>query len=579
MPDSSQQLPWIVFVHVSNSNAPAVGEVTAADASRYFLLSPSPCIIVENIHIPMAEINYSNTYMRLFPCPPTVVAVLDPNVCVVIYEASPEHCGGGGGGGSKSQRSPPPGHRQARLLPEMAAHYRSDRSAKHGFEDHSPLKIQSEMQHIVMCCNRRASLIARAQTYHEEVERSLESLKPTPLQRLEGRAGCYSTRTNITARNTANEVFVVETLHQEDVQRWGRAVRRDTSSHQPSASCLSEVTGVPLSEELLHHSLGTVFENRVENQTSSQPVVIERVAFKMAQPIVTTEWAGSPSFSPHSFVCFVLPTSHSCGSHVIWERRYNTAAIYPTHLVWYGRGTWSSSVAHNTACPSSSESRARNGVGGAEHVEEVVQAQLYDQRQADNLPYVWLFPTRPSLNYSPPYFTERKINYSSIYITRFHLQRSFVISASFARGDGPTLERFSGGWLEASKRRDTVDPSSSILAGLLRISRIVALGTRLVATDILEYKFTLHQEYVVGVINIWPVLNTEALRAGEGESRWLWGSAGKQGWRKLEITEKTRRPAASPGTIPTCDGNRTRFTFLGGELYKNIDSGTPGCRL
>ncbi|KAJ8880668.1 hypothetical protein PR048_017138 [Dryococelus australis] len=38
----------------------------------------------------------------------------------------------------------------------------------------------------------------------------------------------------ITAGNTANEVFVVETLYQEDFQRWGRAVRRHTTSRQPS---------------------------------------------------------------------------------------------------------------------------------------------------------------------------------------------------------------------------------------------------------------------------------------------------------------------------------------------------------
>ncbi|KAJ8868721.1 hypothetical protein PR048_030260 [Dryococelus australis] len=43
----------------------------------------------------------------------------------------------------------------------------------------------------------------------------------------------------ITAGNTANEIFVVETLHQQDVQRWGRAVRRHKSSHQPMASWTS----------------------------------------------------------------------------------------------------------------------------------------------------------------------------------------------------------------------------------------------------------------------------------------------------------------------------------------------------
>ncbi|KAJ8897503.1 hypothetical protein PR048_002850 [Dryococelus australis] len=45
---------------------------------------------------------------------------------------------------------------------------------------------------------------------------------------------------DITAGNPAIEVFVVETLHQEDVQRWGRAVRRHSSSHPSTASWIRE---------------------------------------------------------------------------------------------------------------------------------------------------------------------------------------------------------------------------------------------------------------------------------------------------------------------------------------------------
>ncbi|KAJ8869161.1 hypothetical protein PR048_030729 [Dryococelus australis] len=89
-------------------------------------------------------------------------------------------------------------------------------------------------------CYVQQHRLVRTQTWHEELGRSLEGLKKknNPLRRVEGRAGCYPARANIKAGNTANEVFVVETLHQQDVQRWGRAVRRHASSLQPSALCL-----------------------------------------------------------------------------------------------------------------------------------------------------------------------------------------------------------------------------------------------------------------------------------------------------------------------------------------------------
>ncbi|KAJ8879280.1 hypothetical protein PR048_019887 [Dryococelus australis] len=46
----------------------------------------------------------------------------------------------------------------------------------------------------------------------------------------------------ITAGNAANEIFVVVALRQQDVQRWGRAVRRHASSLQSTASWTSERT-------------------------------------------------------------------------------------------------------------------------------------------------------------------------------------------------------------------------------------------------------------------------------------------------------------------------------------------------
>ncbi|KAJ8874943.1 hypothetical protein PR048_022833 [Dryococelus australis] len=60
-------------------------------------------------------------------------------------------------------------------------------------------------------------------------------------------------------------------------------------------------------------------------------------------------------------------------------------------------------------------------------------------------------------------------------------------------------------------------------------------------------------------------LDIGVLRADVSEASCKWSRAGMQGRRKLEIPEKTRRPAASSGAIPTCEkkngsdpiGNRT----------------------
>ncbi|KAJ8867652.1 hypothetical protein PR048_031455 [Dryococelus australis] len=45
---------------------------------------------------------------------------------------------------------------------------------------------------------------------------------------------------------------------------------------------------------------------------------------------------------------------------------------------------------------------------------------------------------------------------------------------------------------------------------------------------------------------------------GEDCPRRIWSSAGMKGREKLDIPEKTRRPTASSGTIPTCENPVTR---------------------
>ncbi|KAJ8877590.1 hypothetical protein PR048_022045 [Dryococelus australis] len=62
-------------------------------------------------------------------------------------------------------------------------------------------------------------------------------------------------------------------------------------------------------------------------------------------------------------------------------------------------------------------------------------------------------------------------------------------------------------------------------------------------------------------------LHKEVLRADVGELKRVWSSAGTEGRRKREISEKTRRPAASLGTIPTCENP--------GMTRPGIEPGSP----
>ncbi|KAJ8893195.1 hypothetical protein PR048_005780 [Dryococelus australis] len=71
---------------------------------------------------------------------------------------------------------------------------------------------------------------------------------------------------------------------------------------------------------------------------------------------------------------------------------------------------------------------------------------------------------------------------------------------------------------------------------------------------------------------IWATLNIEVLRASEGDVSCVRSSFGMQERGKQDVPEKTRRPTASSGTIPTCENpgcdptrNRTRFALVGGE--------------
>ncbi|KAJ8875296.1 hypothetical protein PR048_023191 [Dryococelus australis] len=68
--------------------------------------------------------------------------------------------------------------------------------------------------------------------YHKHIAKKWSEALSSSKQTRPGRPSAP----DITAGNTANEIFVVVTLHQQDVQRWGRAVRRHSSSLQFTTS-------------------------------------------------------------------------------------------------------------------------------------------------------------------------------------------------------------------------------------------------------------------------------------------------------------------------------------------------------
>ncbi|KAJ8891506.1 hypothetical protein PR048_004034 [Dryococelus australis] len=80
----------------------------------------------------------------------------------------------------------------------------------------------------------------------------------------------------------------------------------------------------------------------------------------------------------------------------------------------------------------------------------------------------------------------------------------------------------------------------------------------------IEHRIFTHYEgdlqlVVISYEEVWAVLNIEVLRADGGEMKGVGSSAGMKGRGKRKIPEKTRRPAASSGTIPTSENPDVNF--------------------
>ncbi|KAJ8872414.1 hypothetical protein PR048_026018 [Dryococelus australis] len=92
-----------------------------------------------------------------------------------------------------------------------------------------------------------------------------------------------------------------------------------------------------------------------------------------------------------------------------------------------------------------------------------------------------------------------------------------------------------------------------------------------------------HKILFIPAKHIWMALDMYVLRADAGD-RWVWSSAEIEGRGKREISEKTHRPTASSGTIPTCENPETdedearRVWSSSGIARSSLERGKSMCR-
>ncbi|KAJ8894713.1 hypothetical protein PR048_000020 [Dryococelus australis] len=81
------------------------------------------------------------------------------------------------------------------------------------------------------------------------------------------------------------------------------------------------------------------------------------------------------------------------------------------------------------------------------------------------------------------------------------------------------------------------------------ISGVDVVRSASAAPNNAQLKIRAQRNTLVVSEDIWVALKIGVFRADKGEARRVWSSARMQGWGKVEIPEKTSRPAASSGTI------------------------------
>ncbi|KAJ8873627.1 hypothetical protein PR048_024445, partial [Dryococelus australis] len=227
--------------------------------------------------------------------------------------------------------------------------------------------------------------------------------------------------------------------------------------------------------------------------------------------------------------------------------------------------------------------RAQQAAGHREHT--LGACTRLDSRRTYALTY------RKGTRRHPSATTDDHANYK---LTSKEIQRPMTMQSShgiaprfFARGNRGGRCRWSAGFLGNLPFPPTLAfPCCSILTSLHpdRLSR--PRWTRLRSTwhsceetqeEITARRSVVASTTIAGWRNrrnceTWVALKNEVLRADEGEMSREQSSAGIQGREKRQIPEKTLRPAASSGVVPTHEnsgvppvGTRTRCAPMGGE--------------
>ncbi|KAJ8898518.1 hypothetical protein PR048_003878 [Dryococelus australis] len=127
--------------------------------------------------------------------------------------------------------------------------------------------------------------------------------------------------------------------------------------------------------------------------------------------------------------------------------------------------------------------------------------------------------------------------------------------------------------LSTAPSKDMVGANEDLFGSTRCVGQFWFIQNKLETRPRLEPKPSEHELRVLATTaerlareEIWAAPNSEVLRASEGAASWVWSSAGTQGRRKREISEKTDRPAASLNMNPKL--NKLNALQLNFELIK-----------
>ncbi|KAJ8895829.1 hypothetical protein PR048_001167 [Dryococelus australis] len=328
---------------------------------------------------------------------------------------------------------------------------------------------------------------------------------------------------DITAGNLANEVFVVGTLHQQDVQRWGRAIRRHVSSHQPTTSW-TRLLRILYNDPQTWHS-----DSHVQLHQNGQ-----------ADHYIGTTWYPlQPMERPPTVMVTYSPGKSGKCSHLSVQLLDSIAFCEQWKVCW----------SMDSAPPT---------------VERLPRKQEFSEYD-DDPTQMWYDALHVGLAAALDKYGMLHDCFHALLITPASCREVIKDSANCTgkkdRGrNGNKSVRY--GPIPAFVWSDFVKPWKTEIrmagqgfepgSSRMRVQWVgyyctTSLGKQ---RPIEEEKTKAGRAHVRAEEALSKKYEQPILRANEYELRWVW-SSGMEGRGKREISEKTHRPAASSGTIPT----------------------------